>query len=180
MSRNEPYAHSSAVPADPAIRADLERFLYAEAAALDSGRFRDWLGLFTPEARYEMPARLNREDSAAPEARARSWIFLDTYDTLSIRIARLESDYAWAERPASRTRHFVTNIEAYSTGQADTYIAHSNCLLIRSRGSATPANIISAAREDTIIGEIGAWRIDHRLITPDEAVIDAHNLSVFF
>lgn len=37
----------------------IEEFLYAEAELLDQRRFREWLDLFTEDARYWMPMQRN-------------------------------------------------------------------------------------------------------------------------
>jgi 3-phenylpropionate/cinnamic acid dioxygenase small subunit len=46
---------------DREIRESIRDFLYAESAALDERRFRDWLTAFADDARYEIPVRVTRE-----------------------------------------------------------------------------------------------------------------------
>src|SRR5947208_1391806 len=111
---------------------EVEQFLYREARLLDQRRFHEWLDLFTDDVRYWMGARSNRyprtskaisilspnryvEDDKTREDELS--IFDETKETLSGRVARLETGMAWAEDPPSRTRHLITNIEvAADTG----------------------------------------------------------------
>ena len=107
------------------IRA-VEQFLYREARLLDERRFHDWLELFTEDLRYWMPVRTSRypkgsraivildedryvEDELAQEGELA--LLDETKESLSMRIARLDTGMAWAEDPPSRTRHLITNIE---------------------------------------------------------------------
>ncbi len=36
--------------------------------------------------------------------------FYENYKSIGLRIRRMETEYAWAEDPASRARRFVTNV----------------------------------------------------------------------
>jgi 3-phenylpropionate/cinnamic acid dioxygenase small subunit len=89
---------------------EVQQFLYREARLLDERRFRDWLGLFTEDARYWMGARSNRypktskaiailnpdryvEDDLTKEGDLA--IFDETREDLARRIARLETGMAW-------------------------------------------------------------------------------------
>src|SRR6202023_2636668 len=105
---------------------EVEQLLYREARVLDERRFHEWLELFTDDVHYWMGARTNRyprsskaisilspnryvEDDHTREDELS--IFDETKETLSGRVARLETGMAWAEDPPSRTRHLITNIE---------------------------------------------------------------------
>src|SRR6266852_3615597 len=95
-----------------AVIREVEQFLYREARLLDERRFRDWLELFTDDVRYWMAARANRyprsskaiaildperyreEDIAGDPELA---ILDETKQTLTGRVARLETGMAWAE-----------------------------------------------------------------------------------
>src|SRR4051794_41785061 len=105
---------------------EIEQFLYREARLLDSRRFHEWLELFTDDVRYWMAGRTNRYPKSS---KAIAILDLDRYveddrnaddelaildeskETLTARVARLDTGMAWAEDPPSRTRHFVNNIE---------------------------------------------------------------------
>ncbi|WP_415651149.1 aromatic-ring-hydroxylating dioxygenase subunit beta [Rhodococcus opacus] len=73
-------------------------------------RFRDWLTFLADDIKDEVPVCVTREGLADWELSPTSRIFDDDKDTLEVRVRRLETDFAWAEQPPSRTRHYVTNV----------------------------------------------------------------------
>lgn len=157
---------------------EIEQFLYREARLLDERRFGEWIELFAEDARYVMPVRLNREDGAAWESHSKS--FDDTRQTLAIRVNRLRTEYAWAEQPPSRVRHFITNLITETTPDPGELIARSNELIYRSRGDVTDFNIISAQRVDRVRRTDAGWKIAHRWVALDQSTLSTHNLSMFF
>jgi 3-phenylpropionate/cinnamic acid dioxygenase small subunit len=168
--------------ADPVSREDKESirdFLYLESLALDERRFRDWLALFAEDARYEMPVRVTREKLADWELSPVARIFDDTKQTLEVRVRRLETDFAWSEQPPSRTRHFVTNVLVEATETAAELRALSNCLAYRSRGSETIPDVFSVQRRDLVRRNGNSWQIVHRWAALDQALVNAHNMSIF-
>ncbi|MFG2884601.1 3-phenylpropionate/cinnamic acid dioxygenase subunit beta [Streptomyces sp. NPDC048297] len=159
--------------------AEIQEFLYREALALDERRFRDWLAMLADDIVYEVPVRVTREAGAEWELAPTSRIFDDDRQTLEVRVRRLETDFSWAEQPPSRTRHYVTNVLVDATDVPDTYLVHSNCFLYRSRGDSPTPSLYSLARKDTVRREGGTWRLARRWAAFDQALINAHNLSVF-
>ncbi len=86
-------------------------FLMREAELLDERREREWLeSCIADDVEYLMPVRENRERSEGVGFSDESFYFQDTRGSLELRVKRLETEYAWAEDPPSRTRHFVTNV----------------------------------------------------------------------
>jgi 3-phenylpropionate/cinnamic acid dioxygenase small subunit len=164
---------------DPAVRDSIRDFLYLESLALDERRYRDWLGAFADDARYEIPVRVTREKLAEWELAPTARIFDETKRTLEFRIERLETEFAWAEQPPSRTRHFVTNILVEQAATPDEYLVRSNCLLYRSRGDEPNPSIFSVQRKDLIRQAGAGWLIAHRWAAIDQALINAHNMSIF-
>src|SRR5918996_1309546 len=127
---------------------EIEQFLYREARMLDERQFRQWLDLFTDDARYWMPMKSNRYpasskaisilDSARYEEEELSRegelaVFDETKESLSQRIARLDTGMAWAEDPPSRTRHIIANIEVEPGETAPELKVYSNFLVYRNR-----------------------------------------------
>jgi 3-phenylpropionate/cinnamic acid dioxygenase small subunit len=157
----------------------IREFLYREALALDERRFRDWLDFLAEDIHYEVPLRVVREDLAEWELSPTGRIFDDTKQTLEVRVRRLETDFAWAEQPPSRTRHYVTNVLVDTTETEDEYLVHSNCLIYRSRGDSTEPNIYSVGRKDTVRRVGARFEIARRWAAIDQAVINAHNMSIF-
>jgi 3-phenylpropionate/cinnamic acid dioxygenase small subunit len=165
--------------ADGEVRDSIRDFLHLESLALDQRRFRDWLTAFAEDARYEIPVRVTREKMAEWELSPTSRIFDDTKRTLEFRVERLETDFAWAEQPPSRTRHFITNVLVEPTENPDEFTAYSNCLLYRSRGDDPNPSIFSAQRKDLLRRDGDSWLIVRRWAAIDQSLINAHNMSIF-
>ncbi|MBY3793747.1 3-phenylpropionate/cinnamic acid dioxygenase subunit beta [Rhodococcus fascians] len=161
------------------IQWDIQEFLYREALALDERRFRDWLAYLSEDIRYEVPVRVTREALAEWELSPTSRIFDDDMETLEVRVQRLETDFAWAEQPPSRTRHYVTNILVDHTEVSDEYLVSSNCFIYRSRGDDPNPSLYSMFRKDTVRWTEDGWRLARRWAAFDQALINAHNLSIF-
>ncbi|MGH3262072.1 MAG: aromatic-ring-hydroxylating dioxygenase subunit beta [Sciscionella sp.] len=164
---------------DRETRESIRDFLYLEALALDECRFRDWLAMFAEDARYEIPVRVSREKLAEWELSPVSRIFDDTKQTLEVRINRLETEFAWSEQPPSRTRHYVTNVLVRPADADGEYLGLSNCLLYRSRGWDPEPSLFSVQRRDVLRRGGDGWLIAHRWAALDQALVNAHNLSVF-
>jgi ethylbenzene dioxygenase subunit beta len=154
-------------------------FLMREAELLDERREREWLELFTDDAEYLMPVRVNRERVEGNGFSEDAFYFEETRGSLELRVRRLETEYAWAEDPPSRTRHFVTNVRVAEGEEEDEVAVRSNLLLYRSRGSVPHHDLLSAERKDVLRKEDGQWKLRRRVILLDHAVLMTHNLSVF-
>jgi 3-phenylpropionate/cinnamic acid dioxygenase small subunit len=158
---------------------DITEFLYREALALDERRFRDWLEFLADDIRYEVPVRVTREGLADWELAPTSRIFDDTKETLEVRVRRLETDFAWAEQPPSRTRHFVTNVVVDRTDKGDEFLVSSNVFIYRSRGEDPNPSLYSLFRKDTIRRTAEWWEVARRWAALDQSLINAHNMSIF-
>ncbi len=158
---------------------EVTQFLYREALALDERRFRDWLAMLADDIRYEVPVRVTREGLADWELAPTSRIFDDDKQTLEVRVRRLETDFAWAEQPPSRTRHFVTNVIVEDAEDTDEYLVHSNLLIYRSRGTDPDPSLYSMFRKDRVRRSPGGFRLAKRWAAFDQSLINAHNLSIF-
>jgi 3-phenylpropionate/cinnamic acid dioxygenase small subunit len=157
----------------------LQRFLALECLALDEGRFRDWLAMFAEDGRYEVPVRVTREKGAEWDLSPRSRIFDDDKRTLEIRVRRLETDFAWAEQPPSRTRHHLSNILVGPGPDDGTYLVRSNCLIYRSRGDSPEHDLVSLQRRDLIRRDGAGWLFSRRWAAVDQSTVNSRNLSFF-
>jgi p-cumate 2,3-dioxygenase beta subunit len=92
-------------------RADVEDFLYREAALLDEWRLLEWLELFTPDCLYEIPSL----DCPTDDAGRTYSIVHDNRVLLEQRVVRLLKPTAHAEFPHSRTRRLITNVRILGT-----------------------------------------------------------------
>lgn len=168
---------SARVPAQTVF--EIQDFLNREALAIDERRFRDWLEYLADDLRYEVPLRVTREGLAEWEVSPTSRIFDDDKQTLTIRVERLETDFAWAEQPPSRTRHYVTGVVVDPYEVDGEYRVKSNCLIYRSRGDSPDPNFYSVARTDIVRSTEDGYQIAKRWAVLDQSVINAHNLSIF-
>ena len=158
---------------------EVHSFLMREAELLDERREREWLeSCIADDVEYLMPVRENRERSEGVGFSDESFYFQETRGSLELRVKRLETEYAWAEDPPSRTRHFVTNVRV-AEGEGEVAVK-SNLLLYRSRGTDPTADLLSAERRDGLRKQNDGWRLRRREILLDHSVVMTHNLSVFF
>lgn len=87
-------------------RAEVEDFLYYEAALLDRWDLDAWLELFTEDATYVVPTTDLPEGDPAKDL-----VFIDdNMVRLRGRVRRLQSRHAHREYPWSRTRRFISNV----------------------------------------------------------------------
>ena len=84
--------------------------LFEEAAALDEQRWDDWLGLFTPDVVYWMPAWDSEHEMTQDPASEISLMYYSDRSGLEDRIWRIKSGMSSASTPLPRTCHLVTNI----------------------------------------------------------------------
>jgi len=176
------------------VTREVEQFLYREARLLDERRFHEWLELLTDDVRYWMGSRSNRypksskaiaildpdryvEDDLTKENELA--ILDETKQTLSQRVARLDTGMAWAEDPPSRSRHLITNIEVEPGDTASEVRVHSNFMVYRSRAE-TEQDFYIGARRDVLRRVASAWKIATRKIILDQNVLMAKNVSIFF
>ena len=178
----------------PDILREIEQFLYREARLLDNRQFHLWAELLADDLRYWMPMRSNRYpanskaiaslDEAHQETHdlteAHELAVMDeTRDSLIRRIERLDSGFAWAEDPPSRTRHFISNVELEATENPAEIRAYSNFILYRTRGE-REEDFYVGSREDILRRAGESWQITYRKIVLDQSVLSAKNVSNFF
>ena len=147
------------------LRAEVEDFLYYEAALLDEWRLDEWLALLTDDAKYRVPS------NDAPSADPAETLFLIADDIHRIRgrVARLKDPHAHAEFPHSRTRRLVTNIRASErAGEID---VDANFAVYRMRRGGNES--VYVGRYRFILRRVdGALRIAYR-----EAILDSEELG---
>ncbi len=147
-------------------RAEVEAFLYREAALLDAWALDDWLALLTEDATYQVPP------NAAPDADPREVLFViaDDMARLRARVKRLKDSQAHAEFPHSRTRRMISNVRIVAR-EGDRIRVAANFVVYRFRRG----------------GRVGEYvgRYDHTLAVADDglriaarkAILDSHELG---
>ena len=157
---------TNADAASSITRAEVEDFLYEEAALLDAWRLDDWLALLTEDAVYRVPS--NDQPNADPSNTL--FIVADDVHRIRARVARLKKKDAHAEDPRSRTRRLLTNVRIVER--------EGNVLKVEANFSVTRFR-----RNDGIRTYIGHYRYelhvqDGRLkIAKREAIIDSMELG---
>jgi p-cumate 2,3-dioxygenase subunit beta len=111
------------------LRADVEDFLYYEAALLDEWRLDEWAELFTPDGRYVVPATDLRDG----DGRDSLVLLDDNLDRIRGRVNRLKSRRAHREFPWSRTRRLITNVRIVADHEGELEVV-ANFVVYRIRG----------------------------------------------
>ena len=105
---------------DPGPPVSLELFheisalLNRECRLLDDGRFEEWLGLFQEQCVYWIPSDPTPHDPG----RTITWEIQDRR-RLEDKIARFRTGFAFSQLPPTRTRHCLSNIEAWAAGETE-------------------------------------------------------------
>jgi 3-phenylpropionate/cinnamic acid dioxygenase small subunit len=154
-------------------------FLFQEAEFLDDNLMRHWLALMHPDVEYVMPTRTTRERAAGAGFGETSWHMNEDWGALETRVARLDTEYAWAEDPASRTRRMVSNIRVTDSVGEDGFAVKSNLFLFRGRGDQVSYDLLCAERRDVLVRDGEGLKLRKRLILLDHTTLGTHNLGVF-
>ena len=163
---------------DAETKESISEFLLEEAELLDDGRLREWLERVTDDIRYEIPVRVTRERAAGPGIVTSMAHWYDDWTALEMRVLRQDTEYAWAEDPPSRIRHFITNIRV-KPGEADNeFCVRSNVLLYRNRDDSPHHDLISGERHDVIRRVDEGWRLARRTVILDQSTLSTHNLPI--
>jgi p-cumate 2,3-dioxygenase beta subunit len=142
-------------------RAEVEDFLYREAALLDAWKLDEWLELLAEDATYRVPSN-DRPDS---DPKSALFTIADDIRRIRARVTRLKDPHAHAESPRSRTRRIISNVRI--TGR-DPLAVEANFVVHRFRGN------------DDVRQYVGRYRY---VFTPEmkirsrEAILDAMELG---
>jgi PAH dioxygenase small subunit len=151
-------------------------FLHREAELLDSYKFDAWLSLFTEDIEYRMPVRTTRFLTEG-EGFEDFELMSENHASLTTRVRRLETEFAWAEVPPSRTRHFVSNVIVEQDGGE--LEIRTSFLITRTRQD-LDYQMYTGSRVDRLLPDGDGFKIARRTILSDQTVITATNLSVLF
>jgi 3-phenylpropionate/cinnamic acid dioxygenase small subunit len=169
---------SSEVLPNTELYGRVTRFLYHEAELLDNNRFADWLALLTPEIEYRMPVRTTQFLTDGQGFQDFEF-FSDNIESLTTRVRRLETDFAWAEVPPSRPRHYITNVIVEEPADGSGLEVRSNFLVTRTRQD-LGYQMFTGVRQDLLVPAGESFAIARRTILIDQTVLAATNLSVLF
>jgi p-cumate 2,3-dioxygenase subunit beta len=145
-------------------RAEVEDFLYHEAALLDAWRLDEWLALLTEDATYRVPSN----DQPQSDPKTALFIIADDIRRIRARVTRLKDPHAHAESPRSRTRRLISNVRIVESSPLR---VEANFVVYRFRGNEDVRQYVGRYRY-TLEPRNGALRIQAR-----EAILDAMELA---
>jgi p-cumate 2,3-dioxygenase beta subunit len=147
-------------------RAQVEDFLYHEAALLDDWKLNEWQELLTDDATYYVPPN----DELEADHRSTLFLVADDRERIRQRIIRLLDPNCHAEYPKSRTRRMISNVRILDIeGDLITVAANFACYRFR--------------RFERIREYVGSYRYvlrqagDSFRIKERRVLIDAHELG---
>jgi p-cumate 2,3-dioxygenase subunit beta len=147
-------------------RAEVEDFLYHEAALLDEWKLNEWEALLTDDASYYVPPN----DQLEGDHRSTLFLVADDRERIRQRVIRINDPNCHAESPKSRTRRMISNVRIVATeGELITVSANFVCYRFR--------------RYERIREYVGAYRHvlrragDSFKIKERRVLIDAHELG---
>ncbi|PON16551.1 hypothetical protein C2W62_17890 [Candidatus Entotheonella serta] len=148
-------------------RAQIEDFLFHEAALLDEWRLRDWLELLTDDVVYEVPS------TDVPDGDSRNTLFIvaDNAERLRLRVEQLLGKSAWAENPKSRTRRMISNVRIREA-DGDTLKITANFVVYRMRSGHIDTYI--GRYEHTLVHDNGTLKIRYRRAILDLEALQPH------
>ncbi len=147
-------------------RAEVEDFLYHEAALLDAWKLDEWEALLTDDATYYVPPN----DQLEADHRSTLFLVADDRERIRQRIIRINDPNCHAEYPKSRTRRMISNVRIVGV-EGDLITVAANFVCYRYRRYERIREYVGAYRY--ILERIGdSFRIKERRV-----LIDAHELG---
>jgi 3-phenylpropionate/cinnamic acid dioxygenase small subunit len=168
---------------DLILRYEVEQFFNHENELLDARGFDAWLDLLADDLRYWMPLARNRAHGDWDAEWTREGKDLNWFDEgrfeIEQRVKQLATGLHWAEEPASRTCHIVTNL-IVTASDGETVRTRCRFIVYRNR-TETETDFYVGKRNDLLRrdDETG-FRIVERQIFLDQNVLLAKNLTTFF
>lgn len=153
-------------------------FLAREARLLDQGALDDWLQLLCNDIEYLVPVRATRYGEAQEEFSRTSFHFEEDRYSLGMRVKRLDTRFAWAEDPPTRTRHLVGNVLCERQADGNLSVV-STVLLHRSRLDEGVGETLTGERQDVLREVDGLLRLARRIVLLDQTTLPVSTLSTF-
>lgn len=155
-------------------RFEIHEFLQHEAYLLDTFRFREWIDLFTDDARYTIPLTESVEGDLAPAGHP---VVDDNKDMLMARIMKDETGVSHAETPRSMTCHLIGSIVIGPPrgNDVDVYSA----FVVRQARKLRTETWWAGRRDDVLRSINGSWHIAERQIHLDQRLLP-RGISIFF
>lgn len=165
-----------------ALQYECEQFLYWEAKLLDTNQYNEWFELLAEDLDYKVPIRVTRERAAGLGYSQAGFHLWEDRASIRARVHRLNTNYAFAEDPPSRTRRFVANVVIQDVREKPGYTEvdiENYLLLYRAYGDSHEYSVISGLREDTLRKHPTRWQIARRQVFLDQTTLGDKNIAVF-
>ena len=161
------------------IESDCARFMWREAELLDRRQFEDWLLLLDDRIDYRIPVRTTRLAQDGSGFSTVAFFMKEDRATLSMRVKKLKSVYAWAENPPTRTRRLLGNVRVECAAAEEEYAVTSNFAVYCFRGDDHIPIVLTGERQDIVTHFGEDWRLKKRLVLLDTTVLGMESLSIF-
>lgn len=158
---------------------DVLSFVQHETHLLNEARYEEWLGLLSDDFDYRMPQPQVRDDPRVRPYSDRSLLAWESVHSLRLRFERIQSDYAWADRPPSFHRRHLTAVRIAPGSAEHEWSVHADELVARSRVP-EGSHVVSALREDVIRLREGQLRLARRTVYVDLNRPELAQISLLF
>lgn len=149
----------------PAVRQEIEDFLYREAWLLDTFRAREWFGMLTEDIRYCVPTIETRHGTS--DRYQADGLYFNYVDwdrrLIDVRVRQLETELNHCEIPVSITQRIVSNVILESADRDDEVKAYSNIQVTQIRHGTHETRWVGR-REDRLRREHGTWKLAERQV----------------
>jgi len=149
---------------NPTGRAEVEDFLFHEAALLDAWKLDAWLELLTDDATYRVPSN----DQPQSDPKSALFTIADDIRRIRARVTRLQDPHAHAESPRSRTRRMISNVRIVGEKPL---VVEANFVIYRFRANEDVRQYVGRYLH-TLEKQDGKLKIKSR-----EAILDAMELA---
>jgi 3-phenylpropionate/cinnamic acid dioxygenase small subunit len=154
-------------------------FLYHEAELLDDWRLHDWLTMLADELDYRIPVRVSRiRVGGGKPFSDRAYHMVCDRSSMTARISRFDTGFAWSEETASRTRRIVGNVRLANV-TPEALSVRSNFHIARSRDD-YPTTLITGERHDVLLRTSDGLRLRERIVLLDHTSLPTENLAIMF
>lgn len=154
-------------PAEQGTYFEVQQFLFREARLLDDREYRLWMALLTDDIGYRVSLQVMRDAEASRVSYA---IIDEDLVSLTARVDQIcNPRLTRAENPPTLTRRIVSNLEVFTWG--DEYIALTNLVAHRTRGSVLEGGTYVGRRRDVLRRTPGGLRLAARDVRLDQSVL---------
>jgi 3-phenylpropionate/cinnamic acid dioxygenase small subunit len=158
---------------------DIVSFAHFETHLLNEARYEEWLALLSDDFDYRMPQPQVRDDPRIRPYSDSALLAWESVHSLRLRFERIQSDYAWADRPPSFHRRHLTAVRVAPGPVEQEWTVEADELVARSRVP-EGSHVVSARRDDVVRVEHGQLRLARRTVYVDLNRPELAQISLLF